>query len=95
MSDLVKPMPCIVCSVQLEPIGNVAVHQPNDATIFRASGNYGSGVWDPMSGGVCLTINVCDECLVARHDRVAEIHTVRREPEVKFVPWERPGDDDD
>lgn len=94
MSALVKPMPCIVCGTQLEPIGNVAVHQPNDATIFKASGNYGSGVWDPMSGGVYLTINVCDECLVARKDRVSMVQTTPREPEITITAWDHPWDGD-
>lgn len=89
-----KPLPCIVCGFQPEPVGGSG-HQPYDALIFNAgAGHYGSTVWDEMSGSRSLTINVCDKCLVANRGRVAVAVYIRPEPpDVEFVPWEVDAED--
>lgn len=83
-----KPLPCIVCGFQPKPVAGSG-YQPLDALMFDAgSGHYGSGVWDTMDGRRSLTINVCDDCLIARRDRVAVVErTPPARPEVQLVPW--------
>lgn len=92
-----KPLPCIVCGVHPDQ----AFHDgtlPDDtswvpyaATMFSAgSGHYGSTVWDEMSNYRSLSINVCDECLVARKGRVAVVERHPKPDKVEFVTWEGP-----
>lgn len=70
-SDLRK-LNCIVCSVELENWGyvypNKKVVHPIDGTVFRAYGNYGSTVFDPMDASY-LDVVICDRCLTDRMDR--------------------------
>jgi len=55
-----------------------------DATDFRATGNYGSTVWDP-EGGAFLHIFICDDCLKANSDRVVVVNpVVHRKYKVKW-----------
>lgn len=85
----VKPLPCIVCGIQPGPAFPTygGSRQPYGATMFNAgSGHYGSTVWDAITGGRSLEINVCDTCLVERKDRVAMVvETVEREYD--YLPW--------
>lgn len=72
MSDEVAPgttLPCVVCDKELEPVFKGAsnhpiTNQPYAGTIFTSHGQYGSTVFDEMSGGTFLELNVCDPCLV-------------------------------
>jgi hypothetical protein len=71
---------------------------------FHSEGHYGSTVWDPMDRKY-IEINVCDECLRTRSERVLQGReyklvlcqgafvgiTPARRP---LMPW-RPGADDD
>jgi hypothetical protein len=86
------PLPCIVCGVQPEPAFPAHLGtpwQPHGATMFDAGpGHYGSTVWDHMTPGRSLTVNVCDKCLIANRRRVAVVLTVCQAPEVQFVPWD-------
>lgn len=92
-----QPLPCIVCGMQPKSCspGSDFFWQPLDAVMFDAgSGNYGSSVWDEMDDR-SMWINVCDECLVARKDRVAVVRTIRQRREVKFAMWQHPESADD
>lgn len=93
MSDTVnKPLPCIVCGFQPESVSHDDDYfwQPSRAVMFDAgSGNFGSTVWDEMSDEH-MWINVCDECLVERKDRVAIIQKTRPNPVLTFKLWEGP-----
>lgn len=62
---------CIVCGAVPEPAvpADIEQNQPYAATVFRAYGQYGSTVFDPMDRSF-LEINVCDSCLVAHQDMV-------------------------
>jgi hypothetical protein len=63
--------------------------QPYAATTFRASGQYGSTLWDPvLDHSRKLMINVCDDCLRALCDRVMVVHTIRRSPDVEYSAWD-------
>lgn len=86
---MTQPLPCIVCGMQPEPVGGDG-YQPLHALMFDAgSGHYGSGVWDTMSGRRSLTVNVCDNCLVANHARVGVYETIPPpRPNVRLVPWD-------
>lgn len=96
MSDEVavmsRPLPCIVCGRQPDPVGGGAGNwQPYAATMFDAgNGHYGSTVWDEMSSTRSLTINVCDECLIANSARVAVFETLPQPRSVRLLPWEPP-----
>jgi hypothetical protein len=88
--SLNQPLPCLVCGMQPNAVGGHGM-QPYDALMFDAgSGHYGSGVWDTMSGARSLSINVCDDCLVAHKDRVAVVTKVEPVARVvfEFTPWE-------
>lgn len=85
----VNPLPCIVCGFQPKPVCGSG-YQPSGALMFSAgSGHYGSGVWDTMSRYRSLEVNVCDDCLVARKDRVAvAVKPAFTRPEPEFIPWD-------
>ena len=77
---------CFVCSKQ------VTRDHFQDGTIFNASGNYGSGVFDPMRGDVHLTIVVCDECMETRSMTVQYVTETRPRTTYTYKPWKK-GDD--
>jgi hypothetical protein len=92
---MLEPLPCMVCGTQPEPAFRTegGTRQPYGATMFNAgSGHYGSTMWDTMSSVRSLAINVCDECLVKRKDRVSVVLTDRPTPKVEYLPW-TPNDD--
>lgn len=87
------PKPCFVCGKKLERAlpseSNELSNQPHDATMFGAYGNYGSTVWDPFPATVArkyLEINICDDCLVARADRVIRMTAIPRK-HYEFAEW--------
>lgn len=51
-----------------------------DGLIFRASGNYGSTVFDPMPIGQeeYLQVIICDDCIRRKAKRVTRIHDIKR-----------------
>lgn len=71
MSDEVAPgttLPCVVCGKELTSVwernrDSGIVNQPYAGTVFTSRGQYGSTVFDEMSGGTFLELNVCDLCL--------------------------------
>lgn len=76
-----KIPPCFCCGKESKNVGglpaNVEINQPSEATTFETPstgflthGHYGSTVFDPMDPKVWLEINICDDCLVERQDRV-------------------------
>lgn len=46
-------------------------NQPSEGTEFRTYGHYGSTFWDSFDGEE-LVLNVCDECLSAHRERLAQ-----------------------
>lgn len=65
-------LPCFTCGRKLL---NVAIdgdeNQPSEGTEFRSYGHYGSTFWDSFDGEE-LVLNICDDCLRARADRLAQ-----------------------
>ena len=60
MIQKVEKHPCIKCEKELSLFD---VMHPNDGVVFRARGNYGSTVFDPMDGSY-LEVLICDDCLI-------------------------------
>jgi len=73
------PLPCIVCGHKPElvfPTGfpeDDMNWQPYGATAFTSHGQYGSTVFDEMSGQY-LMINVCDRCMRAKAQAAVIAH---------------------
>lgn len=64
-------IPCFVCGAVLRNVDTAADNQPSEGTEFRTYGHYGSTFWDSLDGEE-LVLNVCDPCLRARTDRLAQ-----------------------
>lgn len=82
------PPPCFVCGKSLEPVfGTDANNQPDSATAFSAAPMYGSGVWDGINDHrQRLEINVCDSCMLEKHDRVIVVTAIVRH-DVEIESW--------
>ncbi len=50
---------CIVCSKQID----THMGLPMGGLIATCHGNYGSSIFDPLSGASYLKFTVCDECM--------------------------------
>jgi len=78
------PLPCFVCGTQLEPAipGEEEDNQPAGGTTFRALGNYGSTIYDPVGmPSTHIEINICDNCLkdkIITGGRVYLVHIDKR-----------------
>ncbi len=59
---MTEALSCAVCGSDLKNVYDGAVNQPSEGVTFRARGQYGSTVFDPMDGSF-LEINVCDPCV--------------------------------
>ena len=51
---------CIKCDCRLE---GEYIDCPDDGVSLRATGNYGSTVWDPVHDDVMFTAWLCDVCV--------------------------------
>ena len=76
------PVPCFGCGKALEWIfkdsseeDELPTNQSWGAVLFTSPGNFGSQAYD--DGYRHLEINICDECLVAGAERVAQATPVR------------------
>ncbi len=76
---------CCDCVLEAEPSDNpMATYPIYDGLIFRATGNYGSTVFDPMSflpgrKEEILQVIICDDCIKKKADQVTRIYNIRRE----------------
>lgn len=69
-AGLMNAMPCIVCDKPLVNAMHNVRNQPSYGVAFVSHGHYGSGVFDPMDRREAIEVNVCDECLLKKADRV-------------------------
>lgn len=74
---------CFCCNKVIETEVNenpIIISATYDALIFRATGNYGSTVFDPQPSGRedLLQIIICDDCISERVRRVTRIHNIKR-----------------
>lgn len=75
---------CICCDRLLkeEPIDNpIVIHPVYNGLIFRATGNFGSTIFDPMPIGVeeILQVIICDYCIRKKIKAVTRIHNINRD----------------
>ena len=68
---------CIACD---KDVSNCASEEhddfnmpPDGATVWTSHGNYGSTIYDPISGGEYLECYICDECVTKKADRVFHV----------------------
>lgn len=64
-------LPCFVCGKTFQNAFPEADNQPDAGTEFRTYGHYGSTFWDSFDGEE-LVLNICDDCLSERKDRLAQ-----------------------
>jgi hypothetical protein len=64
-------LPCFKCGKTLQNECAQEENQPRQGTEFRTYGQYGSTFWDSFDGEE-LVLNVCDECLRAHTERLAQ-----------------------
>lgn len=64
-------LPCFKCGETLLNAFPDQENQPSEGTEFRTYGHYGSTFWDNFDGEE-LVLNVCDNCLNAHKDRLAQ-----------------------
>jgi len=75
---------CFCCDKELDaefPLDDPLTLSPiYDGLIFRASGNFGSTIFDPMP--TCqeeyLQVIICDDCIKRKAKRVTRIHNIER-----------------
>ncbi len=84
---------CICCDrlLEEEPTDNpLIIHPVYNGLIFRATGNFGSTVFDPMSIGVeeILQVIICDHCIRKKIKAVTRIHNIKRDVTAKEEPFE-------
>lgn len=63
-------LPCIVCDKPLMNAMHMVKNQPLDGLQFKTNGHYGTTLFDPMSEFESIAVNICDECLKAKSDKV-------------------------
>jgi len=68
-------MSCLCCGTDCGTF-----REPHRATAWSATGNYGSTLYDPMTGSCSLQVYICDTCLKEREDRVISINTEQPRP---------------
>ena len=57
-------LPCFACGKKLlAAIKKNTNNQPSGAVCFRAPGQYGSRLFDPMNDNEYIEVNICDACL--------------------------------
>jgi len=63
--------PCFKCGKEMPNLSSDLDNQPYGGTEFTTYGHYGSTFWDSFFGEE-LVINICDDCLRAHSDRLAQ-----------------------
>lgn len=64
-------LPCFKCGKTLLNAFGDSDNQPSEGTEFRTYGHYGSTFWDSFDGEE-LVLNICDDCLRAHTERLAQ-----------------------
>ena len=91
LSAVRPPACCLVCGREFEPAqrgDTSSVQLPWSGVEFRASGNYGSRVFDSVLPYEYLVVNICDVCLVVRRKRVLLVRVREVREEYRVEPWE-------
>lgn len=64
-------LPCFACGKTMRNAFPDGENQPDGGTEFRTYGHYGSTFWDSFDGEE-LVLNICDDCLRAHPERLAQ-----------------------
>ena len=79
--------PCIICNRELEPaFSGCETNQPYGATSFITHGHYGSTIFDPLDGSY-LEINICDDCLAERVNKILIGYSGVKNIHKPLKPW--------
>jgi hypothetical protein len=73
---------CLICEREIQT-GTISVCA---ATVWHSSGNYGSGVYDPIDGHTFLEAYVCDACLLQKKELIEEVVVERTEKVIARRP---------
>jgi hypothetical protein len=78
--------PCIICQTMPYKDKHDVVY---GMVHFRAHGNYGSAIYDPMNSRNHLRISICDKCLkdLATRGLVQEATVIPRPEKVTHKRW--------
>lgn len=75
---------CIICGSKLEKeelnkenMNPKTIGIVYDGVIFRASGNYGSSVFDPFPDNGFAEIIICDKCMVEKKDKILRVKNIK------------------
>jgi hypothetical protein len=83
-------MVCISCGKALgnefKREGMPGIH-PSGGLVLRASGNYGSTKFDPMSGRMHLRMFLCDECAEEKREHILIVYEFDHKV-IEYCPWE-------
>jgi hypothetical protein len=79
-------LPCIICQTMPSKDKFTILHGVLE---FRAYGNYGSTVYDPIDERTYLILNICDNCVKTLGDRglVKECTVLPRPAKVTMKKW--------
>lgn len=78
--DSIETCPCFICGKSLETPAhdNPTTWSPvMDGLWFRAYGNFGSTVFDPISGEHFLRICICDKCILERQKQISVVSSIQ------------------
>lgn len=80
------PLPCIICQTMPLKDNFTILH---GVVEFRASGNYGSTVYDPIGERTYLMLNICDNCVkeLSRKGLIQEATVLPKPPKVTVKQW--------
>jgi hypothetical protein len=74
-------LPCLICGKVAEPaFGPNRDSPPSDALLFISYGNYGSTVFDSVTGGEYLLTVICDRCITAAGEKGQVLHCIKPHP---------------
>lgn len=92
-----ESFPCIICGKTLDRVFDEYESQPSDGVMCTTTGNYGSTVFDTITGDELLHFNICDPCLIEAgkkghvfHRRVASLISTEYAGIVGSMPIDRP-----
>ncbi len=75
-------MHCFCCDrvMETESTDNpIIIHPVYDGLIFRATGNFGSTIFDPITEEEILQVIICDDCVKRNAKRVTHIYNIVRD----------------
>lgn len=77
-------MQCFKCEKLLKKVFEDDERRPDKACTFTTHGQWGSAAFDPIGmTGEYLSINICDDCLLANREKVT-LFVPARQPD--FIP---------